>query len=498
MRSRWLGCSSLVALLAHCGPPTMSAPAEYASQPISAEAGKTYFEETGGGDPYATGMAYPVFLALMDLFPEELGKNWQELSSKFGMVSRPGREGDPWAMPIGFHATTDPNTGVPFLVGNCQLCHAERIRTAKGDVVVSGLGNARARIHAYDNALVRIGESVKLTTDALEEPALRHARRLGLGWPGHLRSAVLAATVTGLRARSALRGPHVRRFDGALPGRMATIESFALGTAYVTGHPIAPTKVIGWARVPDVRGTPFRETLSFDASGFGSPQALVQEADFLFGVRPEWVRSHLHIGTSMLLYLRSFTRTLPFPGAIDRARADRGHGVFDDHCARCHGYYVRHADEMRVSYKERIVPIEEVGTDSARADAVTPDFVRAANSIALVDGLTRVRHTGGYVPPVLLDVWARGIFGHVGQWPSLEVLATEPAARPTRYVVDTEGLYDLERVGVRYDVARAAVPRANGYVYDGTQPGLGVGGHPFLSSLPADDRRDVIEYLKTL
>lgn len=129
MRMQWLLPVLFAAALVHCGAPTMSAPAEYASRPISAEAGKTYFEETGGGDPYATGMAYPAFLALMGLFPQELGKNWAEFSAKFGTIPRPGQERDPWALPIGFHMTTDPNTGVPFVVGNCQLCRAERIRT---------------------------------------------------------------------------------------------------------------------------------------------------------------------------------------------------------------------------------------------------------------------------------------------------------------------------------------------------------------------------------
>ncbi len=495
--TRALGFALLAALLLHCGVPTMSAPAEYASRPISAEAGKLYFEQTGGGDPYATGMAYPVFLALMDVFPDELGRDWREFSAKFGTVTRSGEDAQRWALPVGFHTTIDPNTGVPFLVANCQLCHAERIRTTRGDTFVAGLGSSRVRVHAYDNALVRIGNSPKLSTDQLEDAARRHARELGLAWPGNLQTPILEASVAGLRARSALRGAQVARFDAALPGRMATIESFALGVSLVTAHPIANTKVIGWARVPDVRGTPYRETLSFDGSGYGSPQALVQEADFLFGVRPEWVKSHLHIGTSMLLYLRSFTRKLPFPGAIDRAGAERGRSVFESTCAHCHGHYVEHGGEMRVSYKESIVPLAEIGTDPARANAVTPDFVAAANSVALTEGLTRVRNTGGYVPPVLLDVWARGVYGHVGQWPSLEVLATAPPARPVRYMVDTDGLYDLERVGVRYDTTLSA-PSSGRYLYDGSLPGFDVGGHGFLASLPADDRRDVIEYLKTL
>jgi hypothetical protein len=155
--------------------------------------------------------------------------------------------------------------------------------------------------------------------------------------------------------------------------------------------------------------------------------------------------------------------------------------------------------ETRAVYGESIIPTDYVGTDPARANAVTPAFVDAANSFSLTKGLTRVRNTGGYVPPVLIDIWARGLFGHAGQWPSLEVLATKPDDRPRRFIVDTEGAYDLDRVGVRYDVPHGERKlRPGEYVYDGRQPGLDVGGHPFLANLAQDDRRAVIEYLKTL
>jgi len=65
--------------------------------------------------------------------------------------------------------------------------------------------------------------------------------------------------------------------------------------------------------------------------------------------------------------------------------------------------------------------------------------------------------------------------------------------------VDPSAPYDLERVGVRYEVI--AAPRAlrpGEYAYDGDAPGLHVDGHPFLARLNRDERRAVIEYLKTL
>jgi len=479
----------------------MSNPVEYAERPISAEAGEEYFLRTGGGDPYAAGMAYPVFLALMEAYPGELGRDWAEFADKFGMIPDPAAKGDPHAPPIGFHLTTDPNSKVPWLVGTCTMCHSERIRLATGDLVVPGLGNKSVRPHAYIGALMHIGNDPGLDVDRITMIATRRAREWRVPWPETMRSPIVKATLSAFKEGAKKRAPSVKRFETALPGRMATIESFALGLEAHRKQGIVMPETIGWAKVPDVRSFQFRDTFSYDGSGYGSPQALVLEADFLFGARPEWYLSHPHIATSVYLYLRSFKRKLPYPGPpLDERLASRGKAVFEDTCSQCHGYYVDHGDEMRVSYKERVVPIDMVGTDRARLDAVTPSFVKAANEFPWTKGYTAVKNTGGYVPPVLLDVWARGVLGHAGQWPSIEALATTPEERPRKFIVDTKGLYDLERLGVRYEVVEGAVRplRAGEYLYDGDRPGYGTQGHPFLSGLDKDDRRAVIEYLKTL
>jgi mono/diheme cytochrome c family protein len=478
----------------------LSSPAEYADRPISAEAGAEYFLQDGAGDPYAAGLAYPVWLGLMEAYPDALGRDWNEFADRFGFVRDPDAKGDPRRPPIGFHLTTDPITHVPWVVSNCQMCHADRLRLPSGDVVVAGLGNKRVRSHAYADALLRIGADAALDDARVEALATKRATAWDVPWNPAARRAIVRAELAGLRALAGRTLAQTTRFDAALPGRAATIESFAIALDAYRDSPIPLPSVTGWAKVPDVVGFPYRDTFSWDASGFGSPQALVLEASFVFGTRPAWYLTHAHVATSMYLYLRSFRRTLPFPGPIDAARAARGHDVFGARCARCHGVYEKHGGETRVTYRETVVPADVVGTDPARAEAVTTAFVDAANELPLTRGLTRVRKTGGYVPPVLLDVWARGLYGHVGQWPSLAVLATPPGDRPRRFVVDTDGVYDLERVGVRYDDAPpAARPlRASEYVYDGSVPGYGVDGHPFLSNLGLEERRAVIEYLKTL
>jgi hypothetical protein len=275
---------------------------------------------------------------------------------------------------------------------------------------------------------------------------------------------------------------------------VATIESFAMSMHV---HP-AVGAAVGWAKIPDVNGFPWRDTLSWDGVGTGSPVALAAEADFAFGARPEWFESHRHIATNLYLFLKHFERDLRYPGSVDAKLADRGRSVFDATCARCHGFYAPEGPQPRVRYREHVVPAAMVGTDESRIDAVTPAFLEAARAVPLARGLTTVAPTGGYVPPVLRDVWARGTYGHIGQWPSIDVMAMKPEDRPRRFAIDPDAPYDLEHLGLHWTKLEAGQAAPQGYVYDGRAPGYGVQGHRFLCDLPADDRRAVLEYVKTL
>jgi len=221
----------------------------------------------------------------------------------------------------------------------------------------------------------------------------------------------------------------------------------------------------------------------------GSWQADV-EADLAAGVRVAWLERHPFQGPSLGAYLRAPAPRPPFPGRIDRARAERGRRLFKDNCTPCHGSY---DGRGVIDYEEKVIPLADVLTDPTRALAATDSFVDAANDPALTRGYTRFRRTGGYVPPVLVDVWARAPYGHAGQWPSLRFLATPPARRPHRFTVAYDAPYDLDAVGLSTE------PHGRGdYAYDADAPGFGVDGHPFLADLGEADAADVIEYLKTL
>lgn len=473
----------------------MSDPAEYDIDRISRDAGRIIFATSGIGDPYRTGVPYPMFLALLRAFPRTFGATTGELSERFGFVARAAdpksADADVRAgLPVGMHLTIDPMTNVPFVVTNCALCHAERVRWDRGDALVIGLGNKRVRIHAYDRAFADITKLPGFTAQKLGRLADEAARANKIEWPERYRDAFVGATIENLKKRAVARAELHARTTADPPGRVAVIESFVLALAELAKRPVSFAPDVGWAKVPDVIGYAQRTTLSWDASQEGPIDLLVVEADLAAGVRIEWLEKHPFQGASLGAYLRQPDPRPAFPGRIDRAKAARGKQQFDQVCADCHGHYA--ADGRILDFDERAIPINDLGTDPTRMLAATEDFERAANDPALTRGYTRFRRGIGYVPPVLTNVWARGPYGHAGQWPSLAVLALPPAQRPTKFHVDVEGLYDLDNVGV----AMRETPRS--FHHDASRTGFAVGGHPFLSDLGAADAAAVIEYLKTL
>lgn len=477
----------------------MSEPAEYDIDRISRAAGETIFTRTGLGDPYKTGVPYPVFLALMRAFPQTFGADTQALARRFGFVARAAdpTSDDPdvrAGLPVGMHLTTDPITNVPFVVTNCSLCHTERLRWNKGEATIVGLGNKRVRIHAYDAAFSTITNQRGFTIEKLGRLAREAARDHEIAWPDPYADALVGGTIAALRTRAQQRAELHERAAHGPPGRVATIEAFVPALRELSGKHIAYAPEVGWAKVPDVIGFRHRVTLSWDAGGEGPLDVLAVEADIAAGARIEWLERHPFQGASLTAFMRQPAPRPTFPGKFDRGLAERGRVLFEQRCADCHGTYAR--DGEPIEYDEQIVALADIGTDPARANAATESFEQVANDRALTRGYTRFRRTFGYVPPVLTNVWARAPYGHAGQWPSLAVLALPPDQRPQQFVVDLDAPYDLTKVGVATRAPGGPL-RDGEYLHDATKPGFSGAGHPFLADLGADAAA-VIEYLKAL
>jgi mono/diheme cytochrome c family protein len=175
-----------------------------------------------------------------------------------------------------------------------------------------------------------------------------------------------------------------------------------------------------------------------------------------------------------------------YPGAIDADRARAGAAVFVANCARCHGTYGPSG-----SYPNLLVPQAEVGTDPELArrswvNQASVDWFKASAS----GRRSRLEPKAGYIAPPLDGIWVTAPFFHNGSVPTLEAVL-DSSQRPTQWgSAFAEDDYDLEAVGWKNT--------NRGRAYDTRQLGCSAEGHLFGDALSADDRRAVLEYLKTL
>jgi hypothetical protein len=189
----------------------------------------------------------------------------------------------------------------------------------------------------------------------------------------------------------------------------------------------------------------------------------------------------------------------PFP--IDAARAERGQAVFAKSCSKCHGTYGPEG-----KYPNKVVDLETVGTDPARAVGMSRRLVEHYNSTWFAEHHPGELEMKGYQAPPLDGVWATAPYLHNGSVPTLHALL-KSSERPKvfRRPSSTEFTnYDKTNVGWLVeplssapDVSKMPATEAK-YIFDASRFGLSNGGHTFGDKLSEDDRMALIEYLKTL
>jgi mono/diheme cytochrome c family protein len=187
----------------------------------------------------------------------------------------------------------------------------------------------------------------------------------------------------------------------------------------------------------------------------------------------------------------------PFP--IDRGLARRGLPVFVKNCASCHGTYGPGG-----RYQERLVAVEEVGTDPVRARHLSVAFVRqvGASWVGEYGKTSLYPGSNSYVAQPLEGIWATAPYLHNGSVPTMWDLLT-PDTRPAIWR-RTEAGYDQKKLGLEitsYDKlpGKATGAEQNRQYYQTNLHGLSNQGHRYPpQGLSDQDKRALIEYLKTL
>jgi mono/diheme cytochrome c family protein len=176
-----------------------------------------------------------------------------------------------------------------------------------------------------------------------------------------------------------------------------------------------------------------------------------------------------------------------YPFAIEQTVAKRGAAHFAAQCASCHG-----GDET----DKRLYSAAEVGTDPRRAELFTAEQAGRFNKFlaeleaadyqpAKEEGL---RSTGKYWAATLAGVWARSPYLHNGSVRTMQELLTPSAQRAKTF---HRGSHD-------FDANQMGYTDGGVYVFDTASQGNSNSGHEYGMKLTTEQKRELLEYLKTL
>jgi mono/diheme cytochrome c family protein len=226
-----------------------------------------------------------------------------------------------------------------------------------------------------------------------------------------------------------------------------------------------------------------------------TPRVIMQ---FVMSNPPEELKSWESDFRDILAWIDS-VEAPKYPWNIDQRLAEQGRMAFEDHCSQCHGTYGPDGE-----YPELMVEIEEVGTDPVRLTGMPPEHRRfySESWFGEFGKLEVVENPEGYIAPPLDGIWASAPYLHNGSVPTLWHLFY-PESRPKIWLRDSKG-YDQERVGLQvteFDQlpsrARQRADERRRY-FDTTMKSKSAQGHLFPDELTADEKKSVLEYLKTL
>ena len=430
------------------------------------------------------GVPYWIWLVLPRVFPDHLPAPGGYAS--IGVLGRDGHE-----MPIGLSKVT---VGFPRVGINCAMCHAASFRAKPTDVptIYPAAASHQTGEQEYLRFLIACASDARFTADTILGEI---AKNTNLSFMDRLlyRFAIIPGTRRALlRLRDEDSWMNTRPDWGR--GRIDPFNPVKFG---ILRQPVDETignsdmmplwneaRREGTAYHWDGLSTTLREVVQSSALGDGASRKWV-ERDYARWNDPDPKRM------SSLRRVMNYIGTLEapkYPLPVDTALAGEGAPLYQAHCAECH--------EAGARRTGTVIPVDEIGTDRHRLDMWTANAVSAYNAYG--EGyswkFSGFRKTAGYTAVPLDGIWLTAPYLHNGSVPSLADLLEPVDARPKMFWRGDD-LFDAERVGF---VSTGEEAQRVGTPLDVTKPGNSNAGHTYGTTLSADEKRALLEYLKTL
>jgi len=447
---------------------------------IGSEPGGSLLSPIGGVLP-----PYWVFTALPSVCRDKLPGGYASL----GFVMEPGKD-----LPVG--VSRRRRFGVDHVGLNCAVCHTSTVRDAPGGParVVLGMPAQRLDLQAFVQFVLDCTLDSRLTADAVRGRLPRS------GGPSLFERALLR---TGLIDRLKLQTLDLRNriapiLVSGMPrwgrGRVDTFNPYKAIQFNWDLSRLPPDELIGASDYPSLWNQQPREGMHLHWDGDNdSVDERNLSAALGAGVTP------VTVDHDNLKRVRDWIWTLPppaYPYPIDRALAGRGEPLYQQQCQDCHADHRFRDGVVSGSRVGKVVPIAAIGTDRHRLDSYT--FTFAMNQYGLYPDspfrFSHFRKTNGYANHPLDGIWLRGPFLHNGSVPTLRDLLDAPEQRPPLFYRGYD-VFDQARVGFVSDV-----PSADGQTftrYDTTVPGNSNRGHVYGTTLADEEKRAIVEYMKT-
>ncbi len=393
------------------------------------------------------------------------------MAAKGKSINYLGRSGKNANVDFGYNVVTNADS-IDIVIPTCMQCHAA---VFDGKLIL-GLGNAAIDFTDFGSKAKQLAllKSWKMTA-----PRKYNAVR---------------SLITSMSAVNPLMEPEVRGVNTA--DRLAALlvahrdpQTLKWRDAPLlnAGSTVVPTDVPAWWLLKR------KNAMFYNGFGRGDFSKFLMLSNILTVTDSTEAREvYGHFG-DVLAYIRSI-KPPSYPQHIDEGLAATGKEVFLNTCSGCHGTYGPDG-----AYPNLLVPGALIKTDSLlfRANQQAKPFVDWFNKSWFAQGPNAAQLVpgNGYVAPPLDGVWVTAPYLHNGSVPTIEAVLNS-MLRPTYWSRDFDKPeYDYTQLGWRYQVRNQPDGRK---VYNTTLPGYGNYGHYFGDKLSDEERKAVIEYLKTL
>jgi len=435
------------------------------------------------GSEQERGVPYWIWLVLPRLFPQYLPGPGGYAS--IGIVTRDGHE-----MPVGL---TKVEIGVPRVGVNCAFCHTATVRATANDAprVYPGAAANQVGAQEYMRFLVRAASDPRFSAGTILQEISRNVQL-------SLTDRLLYRYVLIPETRRMLLGLADDAGASRTPdwGRGRTDQANRAKVSLLQ-QPVYAT--VGAADAMPLWHLKNRERHGFlwDRSNT-SLREVVRSFALIEGASPKWLDADTALWNrpdpgqpSSLRRVEEYLADLAppkYPFAVDTALAATGAATYAAACAACH--------EPSGARAHAPIPDSELGTDRNRLDAWTArssDFLNAFGEGHDWTFTNFRQPSSGYAALPLDGVWLSAPYLHNGSVPTLADLLEPPANRPAQFWRGYD-VYDQARVGF---VSTDTEAQRVGTRFDTTQTGNGNGGHTYGATLSADQKRALLEYLKT-